>query len=75
MFNPMQMIQMFNQFKSSPMQALSQFGVPQNMNNPSQVIQYLMNSGKMSQQQYIRKFSLLNMIFANYLNVKASARA
>lgn len=48
----MQMIQMFNQFKGNPMQALSQFGIPQNMNNPSQVIQYLMNSGKMSQQQY-----------------------
>ena len=48
----MQMIQMFNQFKSSPMQAFSQFGVPQNMNNPSEIIQHLMNSGKMSQQQF-----------------------
>ena len=52
MFNPMQMMNMFNQFRGNPMQTLSQFGVPQNMNNPSQVIQYLMNSGKMSQQQY-----------------------
>ena len=52
MFNPMQMINMFNQFKGNPMQALSQFGIPQNMNNPTQIIQHLMNSGKMSQQQY-----------------------
>ena len=48
----MQMIQMFNQFKSSPIQALSKFGVPQGMNNPNQITQYLMNTGKMSQQQY-----------------------
>ena len=52
MFNPMQMINMFNQFKGNPMQALSQFGIPQNMNDPTQIIQHLMNSGKMSQQQF-----------------------
>ena len=52
MFNPMQMINMFNQFKGNPMQTLSQFGVPQNMSNPSEIIQHLMNSGKMSQQQF-----------------------
>lgn len=52
MFNAMQMIQMFNQFKSSPIQALSKFGVPQDMNNPNQIIQHLMNTGKMSQQQF-----------------------
>lgn len=52
MLSPMQMMNMFNQFRGNPMQILSQFGVPQSMNNPSQVIQYLMNSGKMSQQQY-----------------------
>ena len=34
------------------MQALSQFGIPQSMNDPHQMIQHLMNSGKMSQQQY-----------------------
>ena len=48
----MQMINMFNQFKGNPMQTLSQFGVPQNMSNPSEIIQHLMNSGKMSQQQF-----------------------
>lgn len=52
MFNPMQMMNMFNQFKGNPMQTLSQFGVPQNMSNPSEIIQHLMNSGKMSQQQF-----------------------
>lgn len=52
MFNPMQMMNMFNQFRGNPMQTLSQFGVPQNMSNPSEIIQHLMNSGKMSQQQF-----------------------
>ena len=48
----MQMMNMFNQFRGNPMQTLSQFGVPQNMSNPSEIIQHLMNSGKMSQQQF-----------------------
>lgn len=52
MFNSMQMMNMFNQFRGNPMQTLSQFGVPQNMSNPSEIIQHLMNSGKMSQQQF-----------------------
>lgn len=46
--------QMMNQFKQNPMAMLSKrFNIPQNMNNdPNQIIQYLMNTGQISQSQY-----------------------
>lgn len=51
--NPMQLMQMLSQLKSNPMAILGQMGVPQNIsNNPQAVIQNLMNSGKVSQDQY-----------------------
>ena len=51
--NPMQLMQMLPQFKSNPMVILGQMGVPQNIsNNPQAIIQNLMNSGKISQDQY-----------------------
>lgn len=51
--NPMQLITMLPQLKSNPMAMLSQFGISQNIsNNPQAVIQSLMNSGKISQEQY-----------------------
>ena len=44
----------FNQFMRNPMQVLSQRipGMPMGMNDPNQIIQSLMNSGRMSQEQY-----------------------
>lgn len=44
----------FRQFSGNPMQMLSQSGlnIPQGLNNPSEIIQHLMNSGKLSQEQY-----------------------
>lgn len=44
----------FQQFSGNPMQMLSQSGlnIPQGLNNPSEIIQHLMNSGKLSQEQY-----------------------
>lgn len=48
-------IQMMNQFRQNPMAMLSRkFNLPQNMNtnNPDEIIQYLMNSGQISQQMY-----------------------
>ena len=49
--NPMQMLQ---QLKSNPMQFLKNagFNVPQNLNDPNAIIQHLMNSGQITQQQY-----------------------
>ncbi len=51
--NPMQLIAMLPQIKSNPMSLLGQYGIPQNIsNNPQAVIQSLLNSGKISQEQY-----------------------
>lgn len=51
--NPFQIMQMLPQLKSNPMAMLAQFGVPQNLaNNPQAAIQNMMNSGKVSQDQY-----------------------
>lgn len=49
--NPMQMLQ---QLQQNPVQMLRQAGlnVPENLNDPNQIIQHLMNSGQISQQRY-----------------------
>lgn len=49
--NPMQML---SQLRQNPMQFLQRAGmrIPQNLNDPNQIIQYLMNSGQVSQQRY-----------------------
>ena len=49
--NPMQMLQ---QLQQNPAQMLRQAGlnVPDNLNDPNQIIQHLMNSGQISQQRY-----------------------
>lgn len=49
--NPMQMLQ---QLKSNPIQALKSagFNVPDKLNNPNDIIQHLMNTGQLTQQRY-----------------------
>ena len=51
--NPMQMIQ---QLKANPIQFLQRagFNVPSNLNSPNDIIQHLMNSGQITQQNYER---------------------
>lgn len=51
MNNFMQMLQMLQQ---NPLQILQSrgFDVPQNLNDPNAIIQHLMNTGQISQQQY-----------------------
>ena len=46
--------QIMNQFKQNPMALLSKrFNIPQNIgNDPNQIIQHLMSTGQVSQQQY-----------------------
>ena len=46
-------MQMLPQLKSNPLALLRQagFNVPANMNNPKAIIQHLMNSGQINQQQ------------------------
>ena len=56
MSNDISFNQFFNRFKGfmeNPMQMMSGMNIPKNMmNNPNEVIQYLMNSGRMNQSQY-----------------------
>lgn len=51
--NGMNMIQMLMQLKSNPMGLLQQagFNVPANLNSPQDIIQHLMNSGQVTQDQ------------------------
>ena len=49
------MLGQFRQFMGNPMGYVMQkhMGIPQEyMNNPDEAIQYLMNTGKLTQQQY-----------------------
>ena len=53
MLNPMQLMQMLPQLKGNPMQFLSQRGIqiPQGMTNPQQIVQQMLNSGRITQAQ------------------------
>lgn len=53
MFNP-QMLMMYQQFRNNPMQMISKrFNIPDgvNVNDPSEIVKHLVNSGQVSQQQ------------------------
>ena len=46
------LIQMIMQARSNPLAALSRrFNIPQNMNNPQAIVQHLLDSGQISQDQ------------------------
>ena len=50
--NPLQMMQMINQFKQNPMQILSQkFNIPQGLNDPNEILKHLLDTNQVSQQQ------------------------
>ena len=55
--NPMQMLQ---QLRSNPMQFIQRAGfrVPKNLSDPNAIIQHLMQSGQISQEQYNRAFQM-----------------
>ena len=53
--------EMVNKFRENPMGILSQrFNIPQNMNDPNQIIQHLLNTGQVSQQQVNKAMQLRN---------------
>lgn len=54
MNNINQIMSMYQQLRNNPMQMLARrFNMPQNMNmnNPNDIIQHLLNTGQISQQQ------------------------
>ena len=61
MNNSMNLLQMYQQLRQNPMQMLSKrINVPQNMNNPQQIVQHLLNSGQITQQQVNNVMSMRN---------------
>lgn len=57
----MDIFSMYDQLRSNPMQLLSRrFNIPQNMNNPQDIIQHLLNSGQISQAQVNQAMQMRN---------------
>ncbi|GEM_PF-2869771 len=55
------LINMLTQFKQNPMAMLSRrFNIPQNMNDPNQILQHLLNSGQVSQDQVNKVMRMKN---------------
>ena len=50
--NMSDLVNLYQQFKQNPIQLLSRrYNLPQNMNNPNDIIQHLLNTGQISQAQ------------------------
>ena len=61
---PMNFMQMFQQMKQNPMAILSQrFNLPQNMNDPKEIVQHLLNSGQINQQQVDQAMAMKKQFF------------
>lgn len=61
MNNIARLMQMYQQLRQNPVQILSQrFSIPPNMNDPQEIIQYLLNSGQVSQAQINQVMQLKN---------------
>ncbi len=57
----MNIAEMVNQFKQNPMAMLSKrFNIPQNLNDPNQIIQHLLNTGQVSQAQVNQAMQMRN---------------
>lgn len=56
------MLTMLNQLRQNPMQLLSRkFNLPQNMNDPQEIIQHLLNTNQVSQEQVNRAMQMRKM--------------
>lgn len=54
-------LQMFQTFQQNPMAMLSQrFNIPQNLNNPNDIIQHLLNTKQISQAQVNNAMNMRN---------------
>ena len=52
---------LYQQMQANPMQFLSQrFNIPQNLNNPNDIIQHLLNSGQVTQTQVNNAMQMRN---------------
>lgn len=61
MFNIGNVMQMYSQFMQNPMSLLGRrFNIPQNIQNPQDIIQHLLNSGQVSQDQVNQAMQMRN---------------
>ena len=55
------MLSMLAQFKQNPLAAISQkYNIPQGMNDPNQILQHLLNTNQVSQDQVNRVMAMKN---------------
>ena len=55
------LLSIISQFRQNPLLALSQrFNIPQNMNDPNQILQHLLNTNQVSQGQVNRVMQMRN---------------
>lgn len=55
------LLTLINQFKQNPMAALSQkYNIPQTMSNPDEILQHLLNTHQVSQEQVNRVMQMKN---------------
>ena len=51
----------YQQFKQNPLQMLSKrFDIPQNLNNPNDIVQHLLNTGQVTQTQVNQVMNMRN---------------
>lgn len=57
------LLSMYQNFRQNPFQFLGGMNLPQGISdNPNQIIQHLMNNGKVSQQQYNQAMQLAQQL-------------
>lgn len=68
MINPMQLLNAYSQFMQNPMGLLSQnFNIPQNISEPQDIIQHLLNTNQISQEQVNNAMNMRNNPMFNQL--------
>lgn len=58
--NLMQMMQMVTQYRNNPQGILQRFGIPQNLQTPDEVADYLMKNRRVTQEQINQARSFFN---------------
>jgi len=60
-YNIQSILQMYSQFRQNPMALLGRrFNIPQGIQSPQDVVQYLLNSGQVSQDQVNQAMRMKN---------------
>ena len=61
---PNNLMNMFKQMKANPMAMLAQrFNLPQNLSDPKEIVQHLLNSGQINQQQVYQAMQMKKQYF------------